>query len=141
MAEETHTKEESNFNMALARLKRVDILLSTATAASMTGDFVNWNNCLNSVAREISFAFNEDEKLYNEAYKIVIGELIPEFLSKIKYDKGIYVLKNPYDSYPNYSILGNLLSVYEDFVREALSKRSMLGSNKPDISKSVSEMS
>ena len=112
--------EESQFNMALAVLQRVDQLMNACAIFSQKKLLGRWFNTLLPLSRQIDYDFKEggDEEKDNKNFK-----------------KELYKLEKEYNTYRNRDNLGGFknfgrfyekLGEYEKFIRKCLNKRKML---------------
>ena len=91
-------QEESVFNMALAYLKRIDILLTLCQQSAFAGDVDSWTKNLRGVYREASIKLSDDEVKEIEGdpkIKIDVKKLLDDTIEKEEATfRNIYFLIN-----------------------------------------------
>lgn len=115
---EAKDSEESLFNMGLAILKRIDVILTSCVYASVRADFVWWWRLLLALERQIP---NITEEEGNKITKL--EEDIPKSLA-------IWSKKKDREKILNAKVEKKLMSL-EKYLRHLLDKRQMLMGKKP----------
>jgi hypothetical protein len=110
--------DESAFNMGIAILKRIDLILNNCYVASTNKDLNSWFSHLNSLLKEIKYLMTDVELDKNDEY-------IVELLS-LDNDYRHYVNARKISNFEDYWLYFFLLEDYETFLRKCLQKRKML---------------
>lgn len=130
-------QEDSVFNMALAYLKRIDILLTLCQQSAFIEDIDSWVKHLRGVYREASIRLTPDEStniLGDPNNKINIETLTDFNIQKEEANfRNIYYLMNsPSLKLKNRKIIMFLLDALEVKLRLIMQSRKMLLPNKDD---------
>lgn len=111
----TVPEEQSLFNMNLALLQRIDKILTLIAQAKLTGKVSEQYACLYTLIGELFYKLNEEEK--KELTKLFddIGKMNKKLYSKV----------------PDKQLI-DLMFKAENFMKECMDKRGMLGTNKDE---------
>jgi len=128
---------ESIFNMALAYLKRIDILLSLCQQSAFSEDIDSWVKHLRGVYREASIRLTPDESkdiLGDPENKIDIKKLTDFNIEKdeANFRNIYYLINNPSLKIKSRKVIMFLLDALEVKLRTIMQKRKMLLPNKDD---------
>ena len=118
---------DSNFNMGIAHLIRIDALLYDLAQNSANEDYPSWHKSLTLISREIFFLFNSNEMEKNNE----LDNLCVETINKMNRDK---TLKDKQDAYNN-------LVNYELFLKQQLAQRKMLMAFGRDVKSAIADIS
>jgi hypothetical protein len=120
-------KEDMIFNMSLAMLKRIDLILTACAISSKQRDVGNWFNNLNVLRREVSYLFKGKEIDENKKHLFEVTTYYNTYVKYLEADK----LKD----FNNFGKFYNSLEEYERFLKSCLHERNMLAVKKEDLSK------
>jgi len=143
MADDNY-REESKFNMALAYLKRIDMLLYMCQMSATRCDVGGWTNNLRSVYREASVRLSDEEKkeILGDYKTPIEKELTTKILSEEDSTfKNVYFLTKDLRSRKMYhNKIMFLLDGLEIKLRLKLQQRGMLLPSKSDPTKAILNM-
>ena len=130
--------EESKFNMALAYLKRIDIILTHCQNSAIKQDIDSWVNLLRSLYREAIIKLNDDER--NEILGIngkvidINGEITKE---QATFKNVNILISNPVNKLMHKGTILFLLDALETKLRDKLYEKGMLLPSKRDPTRAV----
>jgi len=118
--------EESQFNMGLAILQRIDNLLTSCALFSQRKMLDRWLNVLLPLSRQVDYDFKEDERKINHEFKTKLFKLEQEYQ--------IYKSRDQLGKFKRFGYFYDMLGAYESFLRRCLNKRKMLVAQKNESS-------
>lgn len=132
-----HESDESVFNMAMAYLKRIDILLYKCQDAARAQDIDRWRSELRAVWRELSVKIKPEEEkdiLGDPDKDIPIKELLDKYIKPEEATfRSIDILANNQEIKSLYkSKILHLLDALDIKMRRKLQERGMLLPNRAD---------
>ena len=126
---------ESNFNMGVSHLIRIDNILDTIAEKSFScspsngeySDIFSWLDLVNLLNREVNFLFNEEE----DKESVSLNNKATELVAKWTEDK---------TKIENYIQAYNSVAKYEKWTKQQLVKRKMLMSFNKDQTRSIVDL-
>jgi len=109
---------KSEFNMALATLQRVNILLQTSAEFTQDRRLHEWYDILLVLKKELSYLFDSGEKKINKEYEKKINPLDNQYQN--------LTARGKLHKFQKFEYFYALLESYEKFLRKSLHKRQML---------------
>lgn len=129
MAYSQPSNEQTTFNMSLAILKRIDLLLTDIAMASKQRDLHQWFDLLETLKREVDFMYNDLEKKMLNIYLKELIQLDNDYLNCKRISQ-----------FKDYSIFHKLLESYGRFLKNSLYTRGMLVVHKSDVGSAILNM-
>jgi hypothetical protein len=127
--EQQNNQEQTTFNMSLAILKRIDLLLSDIALASKQRDLHQWFDLLQTLKREVDYQYDSNEEKSIALFLQILIPLDNKYLQCKKL--------SAFNEYPKYY---TLLEEYGKFIKRSLYLRGMLVVKKADPTKAVLNM-
>lgn len=123
------SNEQTTFNMSLAILKRIDLLLTDIAMVSKQRDLHQWFDLLQTLKREVDFMYKPIE---NKMLNILLKELIPL--------DNKYIDCKKVSQFKEYPLFHSLLEEYGKFLKNSLYSRGMLVVHKEDVGSAILNM-
>lgn len=111
-------KEQSEFNMSVAMLIRVDKLFTAIAIASNNKQLGVWYNNLLTLVREIKYDWKPEEEGLNNEFREKINPLINEYENRLR--------SNNLHLFKDFGKLYLLLEEYETFIKKGFNERNWL---------------
>lgn len=118
-------REIAEFNMSVALLKRIDLLLTNCAVASSHMDFKRWFYLLQSLSREVKYRLKDEEIEKEKQLFNICVQFHNEFCR--------YETRDMLSSFNGNGKFLNALDIYETFLRKCFEERGMLMINKSDV--------
>lgn len=127
--EQQNNQEQTTFNMSLAILKRIDLLLTDIALASKNRDLHQWFDLLQTLKREVDYQYSDSEEKMSNLFTT---RLIPL--------DNFYTSCKRISKFNQYAYFYSLLEEYGKFLKRSLYLRGMLLIKKADPTKAVLNM-
>jgi len=123
--------DKSEFNMGVAILKRIDMLLNNASWSAINRNLHQWFDILMALLIQVKYLLNEPEEAENKKYLEALTKLDNEY---VKFSNA-----NRMKDFKDYGTYHKSLGDYETFLRDCLDRRDLLMKKKSRLGEAVFE--